>query len=112
MSEVLGKIQVVDDRALTRFWKKVEPEPTSGCWLWSAYLSAGDRHTGGGYGKFWDGKRVGMAHRVSYEHFVGPVPEGLVLDHLCEVRACVNPRHLQPVSRLVNMHRGVLSLYG
>ena len=96
---------------LKRFWDKVEPEPTTGCWLWSASISTGDSHTGGGYGRLWNGERVVLAHRLSYEHFVGPVPEGLVLDHLCETRACVNPVHLEPVSRRENMHRGVLSLY-
>ena len=59
-----------------------------------------------GYGQFGvDGKTV-LAHRWYYESMVGPIPEGLDLDHLCRVRRCVNPAHLEPVSRRVNLLRG------
>lgn len=72
----------------------------SGCWLWTACL------TKNGYGRFsWDGK-VRLAHRVAYELLVGPIPEGLEIDHLCRVRHCVNPDHLEPVTRRENIHRG------
>jgi hypothetical protein len=47
-----------------------------------------------------------MAHRISYEHFVGPIPKGLFIDHLCRMRACVNPGHLEPVTTLENARRG------
>jgi hypothetical protein len=47
-----------------------------------------------------------MAHRVAYEQFVGTVPDGLELDHLCENKACVNPGHLEPVTRSENVRRG------
>lgn len=82
-----------------RFSSKVHRH-ASGCWLWTACL------TSNGYGRFsWEGK-VRLAHRVSYTLLVGPVPEGLELDHLCRVRHCVNPEHLEPVTRRENIHRG------
>jgi HNH endonuclease len=72
------------------------PEPNSGCWLWMACLGTG------GYGRL--GKK--FAHRVSYEIFKCEVPRELDLDHLCRVRCCVNPDHLEPVTRKVNVNRG------
>lgn len=82
-----------------RFWLKVNR--TGGCWLWTAAVSTG------GYGRVhWDGK-LRQAHRVAYELEVGPIPEGLELDHLCRVRRCVRPDHLEPVSGKVNKLRGV-----
>lgn len=71
-----------------------------GCWLWTAGKTAS------GYGMFsFSGSSV-RAHRWAYEFFVGPIPEGLELDHLCRNRACVNPAHLEPVSRRENQLRG------
>lgn len=80
----------------------------SGCWLWTWPLT-------NGYGRFGNER----AHRWSYEHFVGPIPDGLDLDHLCHTadescpggtscphRACVNPSHLEPVTRTENILRG------
>ena len=60
-----------------------------------------------GYGVLSLGRGVTMlAHRWSYEHFVGPIPDGLVIDHLCRVRHCVNPDHLEPVTNEENLRRG------
>lgn len=86
-----------------RFWAKVLPEPNSGCWLWGAGLSPE------GYGRLSEsGTRKALyAHRYSYELHKGPIPEGLELDHLCRVRSCVNPDHLEPVTRKTNMLRGL-----
>lgn len=70
------------------------------CWLWLAAL---DRH---GYGVVRDGKgRAARAHRVVYELLVDEIPDGLVLDHLCNVHFCCNPAHLEPVSQTVNVQR-------
>lgn len=94
-------------RAKTPLAERLErhyvPEPNSGCWLWLSSV------TGPGYGQISDPARRGrplLAHRVSYELHVGAVPDGLDLDHLCRVRSCVNPRHLEPVSRRENLRRG------
>lgn len=75
-------------------------DQTEGCWLYPQT----DR-LGYGVVKAPGGKNVG-AHRVVYESLVGPVPDGLELDHLCAVRNCVNPAHLEPVTHAENVRRG------
>lgn len=67
------------------------------CWEWPFTR---DR---AGYG----GHPDGPAHRISYERFIGPIPDGLVIDHLCRNPGCVNPRHLEPVPIATNVMRGV-----
>ena len=69
---------------------KISPEPNTGCWLWTSY------EIGNGYG----------CHRKVYEALKGPIPHGLSLDHLCRVRCCVNPDHLEPVTHEENVRRG------
>ena len=81
-----------------RFWAKVTKTGT--CWVWSA---ARDRY---GYGKFGLNGAIVLTHRLAYESIVGPIPEGLELDHLCRVRACCNPAHLEPVTHQENARRG------
>lgn len=83
-----------------RFWAKVDP--TGPCWLWTAGVD------GTGYGQLKVGKRTLKAHRFAYELLVGPVPDGLELDHLCRVRHCVNPGHLEPVTHAENCRRGLV----
>lgn len=79
---------------------RVWPEPNSGCHLWSGGVT--DR----GYGRVLiQGKRR-KAHRVIWEEKYGSVPSGMVLDHLCRNRLCVNPEHLESVTSRVNSMRG------
>ena len=73
------------------------------CWIWQSSTMLN------GYGQIKVARRNRLAHRVSYETFVGPIPEGLHLDHLCRVRACVNPAHLEPVTCRENLHRSPLT---
>ncbi len=76
------------------------PEPNSGCWLW---VAACYRHN---YGNVNIGRRSVSAHRLSYELHRGPIPPGMVLDHLCRTPRCINPAHLEPVTQKVNIRRG------
>lgn len=83
-----------------RFWSKVEP--TGFCWNFTSLRTDG-------YGQIRVGGRAGtmqLAHRVSYELLIGPIAEGLQLDHLCLNHACVNPDHLDPVPSRINTLRG------
>lgn len=93
-----------------RFWSKVDkhgPLPTwapflGPCWLWTKTLADG-------YGQFIaDGNRRVGAHIYTYELLVGPVPVGHELDHLCRVRACCNPNHVEPVTDAENKARSPL----
>ena len=79
-----------------RLWEKVA---VGDCWEWTGALTYG-------YGVIGIGGRTRRAHRVAYELLVGPILEGLTIDHLCRNRACVNPDHLEPVPHLENLRRG------
>lgn len=89
-----------DHRLPDRFWDKVIPEPNSGCWLWLGALGWN------GYGRFGIEGNNRLAHRVAYERLIAVIPVGLEIDHLCRVRCCVNPLHMEAVTRLVNVMRG------
>ncbi len=88
-----------DKALLIRFLSYVNK--TSTCWLWTGALGAG------GYGKFTSRKVTHLAHRFLYEKIVCKVPSGLQLDHLCRVRNCCNPDHLEPVTPRINTLRGM-----
>lgn len=87
-----------------RFWSKVRCEdlifPENGCMFWTGAKI-------NGYGKFpLTHKKTVTAHRWNYEQRYGPVAQGMQLDHLCRVRHCVNPDHLEPVTSKININRG------
>jgi hypothetical protein len=85
-----------------RLEERITRDPETGCWCWTGALASG-------YGKIRiNGRRVG-AHRASYEHHVGPIPDGLFLDHLCRNTRCINPAHLEPVTCWENVKRGAVS---
>lgn len=80
-------------------WGMVDKNGPKGCWLWLGFLKRG-------YGVVRRDGRKWAAHRFFYELLVGPIPDGLVIDHLCRVRNCVNPQHLEPVTNAENLARG------
>lgn len=82
-----------------RFWGKVNK--TDDCWLWTGCLADT------GYGRLTYNTEQWYAHRLSYVLHKGEISEGLVLDHLCRNRACVNPDHLQAVPQSINVLRGL-----
>lgn len=82
-----------------RFWSKVNLLGPGGCWIWTAAVGS---H---GYGAFGQGSRLFLAHRLSYQELMGPIPKDLTIDHLCRTRRCVNPHHLEVVSRSENGRR-------
>lgn len=90
-----GNLATLDQR----YWSKVDRSGgDNACWLWTAFTQKG-------YGRF-EGV---VAHRVAYELLVGPIPDGLQLDHLCRVRQCVNPAHLEPVTNAENARRAAVA---
>lgn len=89
-----------DLRLAERFFAKVDKRGRDECWLWRAALS-------NGYGAFWLHGHQEPAHRVAYKMLIGPIPEGLTIDHLCRNRPCVNPAHMEPVTNGENVLRGI-----
>ena len=87
-----------------RFWRKVRLARGDACWLWAGGVNQW------GYGTFRRTLSPGvhrsvLAHRRAWELLVGPIAEGLTLDHLCEERLCVRPSHLEPVTNAENVRR-------
>jgi hypothetical protein len=75
--------------------------PFAGCFVWTGAV---DKL---GYGRIGMQGKSKLAHRISYQHFVGEIPQGLELDHLCRNPSCINPSHLEAVTRKVNTDRGL-----
>lgn len=81
-----------------RFWARVNK--TEHCWLWVGYT---DRD---GYGKHWLNGTTCIVHRWAYENYVGPIPKGMTIDHMCKTRNCVNVAHLRILSAVDNIRMG------
>lgn len=96
------KVLTAADEA--RFERDVEPEPNSGCLIWTGEIN----HCG--YGLFNLGGKKVSPHKVAYERKHGPVPGGLELDHGCRLRRCVNEAHLEAVTHAENMRRAMRTL--
>jgi len=94
---VVPRPKVKRKSTVVRFLEKVKVEP-GGCWIWQARIEDN------GYGWFRHGE-TNWAHRASYLLLVGPIPEGMSIDHLCYTPACVNPDHLDPVPAGRNAQR-------
>ncbi len=94
---------MLDARTEAKFMARVTLRVDDGCWLWTGARSRR------GYGNFTIRRRVCRpAYRVAYEHWRGPIPTGLELDHLCRTPGCVNPWHLEPVTHVENVRRSPL----
>ncbi len=93
----------IDDRGTLeeRLEAKTSPEPNSGCWLWTGAVN------NQGYPQIHNMGKTELAHRLSYEVHVGPIPIDLQLDHKCRVPCCINPDHLEPVTSRENYLRGI-----
>lgn len=96
-----GRAMKMNDATLARFLATTAVNTDTGCWEWTGYKNSD------GYGRFGRGHAKSYAaHREAYKHFVGEIPSGLQIDHLCRVRHCVNPAHLEAVTQLENVRRG------
>lgn len=84
-----------------RIEDKIDRNGPNGCWLWTGALFRN------GYGEVHFEKKQRLAHRVVYQLIVGPIPDDLQIDHLCRVRSCVNPSHMELVTQEVNIQRGL-----
>lgn len=95
----MKSIPNLDSDHLSRFWSKVDK--TNDCWLWTAAKV-------GGYGVFHINRKPFYAHRISWSIQGRTLVNGMVTDHLCGVRFCVNPKHLEQVTQKINVNRGKL----
>ena len=87
-------------KQIQRFQKFIELDLLTGCWIWKGCLRAG-------YGIFQMNGKAMAAHRVAFTHWNGEIKIGLVMDHLCRTKNCVNPKHLEAVTDYENITRGI-----
>lgn len=88
-------------QVIGRVMDKIEPVTESGCWIWTGATKGKDE-----YGVVYVGLQCFRVHRLLYQYVYGPIPVGLVIDHLCRVRLCCNPYHLEAVTNRINILRG------
>lgn len=94
-------MRILPPEVVEAFWSKVDIQDRSECWHWAGILNQG-------YGVFWmPGRKRIRAHRLAFELVRGELPGGLVTDHLCRNRKCVNPYHVELVTNKENVLRGV-----
>jgi hypothetical protein len=99
-ADYLGRLDKMLRSVESQVWLMADIGTEDECWPWSGGTSTG-------YGRLWvPGVGHVPAHRISYEALRGPIPAGLVIDHLCRNRACINPAHLEPVTLKENILRG------
>jgi len=87
--------------AKKRFYKYIERITESGCWIWTGFVSPD------GYGRFRMEESSRLAHRCSYVLHRGPIPDGLEINHICGIRSCVNPDHLEAVTHQENVDKSI-----
>jgi len=90
---------ISEEKKNVRFWKHIQIDNASGCWIWNGTIR-------NGYGRVHYKKGFKTAHRVVYEKLIGTIPEGMTLDHLCRNRSCVKPNHLEVTDMRTNVLRG------
>jgi len=96
---------------LERFLEKFKVNLVTGCWEWTGTRAGTRYHEGIGYGILFSHKDKGRtrfvaAHRFAYQHFIGEIPKGLEVNHLCNIPYCVNPSHLETITHRENILKG------
>jgi hypothetical protein len=92
--------QAILERFIAK-WKRADRDDPASCWVWMADTNDPPKQ----YGRFKVLGRLALAHRVAYELWVGPIADGMTLDHLCNRPECVNPFHLEVVTNSENVSR-------